>query len=205
MIATVDHIAYEIKDENYLPSFLKGKKAVFQCFDLHNPPAKKHLLRAYSTVHNITYYKDGIVGIPVEVTHHHSPENKAEAGNLRIEDGYVILETLNSSREIEFFEGINGFGSDTNDSLIYKSRFSGVEFRLKFIDGDLDKTYLDDIGFTCIAFISTDIYKDAEGLRERGAVDFTEPFVLTVNGKDLSILMLRSPGGIPIELIMPKR
>ncbi|MGD9807285.1 MAG: VOC family protein [Deferribacterales bacterium] len=205
MIAAVDHIAYEVNDEGALPSFLNGKEPIFRCHELLNSPAKKHLLREYSDIHSITYYKDGVAGIPVEVTHHRSAEHRTEAEKLKIKEDYIIIETQDAAGELSFFKNINGFSEDAGDSLVYKNRFSGVGFRLKFINGNSDKMYLDDIGFTCIAFISTDINQDAEELRERGAVDFTEPFVLTVNGKELSILMLRSPGGIPIELIMPKR
>jgi len=63
------------------------------------------------------------------------------------------------------------------------------------------KGYLDATGFTCLALLSTNIENDSVGLFGRGACDMTAPFTLAVNSKPLRLLLLRSPGGAPVELI----
>jgi hypothetical protein len=66
---------------------------------------------------------------------------------------------------------------------------------------EAEETPLDLEGLSCLAFLSTSPDEDAEALRAHGARDVTGSFRVTVNGRRLRVLMLRSPTGIPIELV----
>ena len=56
-------------------------------------------------------------------------------------------------------------------------------------------------GLSCLAFLSTAPEADAETILAEGGREPTAPFALTVNGRRLRVLMLRSPEGTPIELV----
>jgi hypothetical protein len=64
---------------------------------------------------------------------------------------------------------------------------------------------LDVEGFSCLAFYSNDLAEDTRRLLDLGAHDSTEQFGITVNRRDLSIVMLRSPGGVILELVKVNR
>ncbi len=63
--------------------------------------------------------------------------------------------------------------------------------------------WLDQPGATCLALISTRIEDDLERCVRSGGEGAAGPFTMAVNGQDLSIALIRSPSGNPIELIQP--
>ena len=64
---------------------------------------------------------------------------------------------------------------------------------------------LDVEGFSCLAFYSNNPVKDCQRLVALGARHPTEEFAITLDRRDLSIVMLRSPGGVVIELVKVNR
>jgi hypothetical protein len=70
-------------------------------------------------------------------------------------------------------------------------------------DGSAAKTwwYLDDPGFPCVAFLTTDIHADRDRLQQHGAAEVGEVFELSVAGRSLELCVLRGPSGEPVELI----
>lgn len=61
--------------------------------------------------------------------------------------------------------------------------------------------YLDDPGFPCVAFLSTDIDEDRARLQHHGAAEVGEVFDVHVAGRPLGVCVLRGPSGEPVELI----
>jgi len=65
--------------------------------------------------------------------------------------------------------------------------------------------YLDSAGFPCIALWSSALAEDTDRLRKFGGSSIIEPFTLTVNGRVLTVIQLRAPGGWLLELIQLTR
>ncbi len=64
---------------------------------------------------------------------------------------------------------------------------------------------LDDIGWTCLALLTTDLAKDFARLEAAGCGGDRFTFEVSVDGKNLAVGMLRLPGGKLVELIEIKR
>jgi hypothetical protein len=64
---------------------------------------------------------------------------------------------------------------------------------------------LDVEGYSCLAFYSNSPEADARRLTALGAHDATGQFAVAVNGRNLNIVLLRSPGGAILELVKVNR
>ncbi len=69
----------------------------------------------------------------------------------------------------------------------------------------LPKPYLDQAGFPCIAFLSNDLVRDRQRLMQSGGKEASEPSAHVINGKPLTITMLRGPSDEIVELIEMER
>jgi hypothetical protein len=67
--------------------------------------------------------------------------------------------------------------------------------------GELETPCLDDLGFGCLAFVSTDVQKDGDRLLEAEAAERSGCFQLEVNHKTLRVELFRSPDRQIIELV----
>lgn len=67
-----------------------------------------------------------------------------------------------------------------------------------------ERWYLDDPGFPCVAFLTTDIDNDRARLRHHGAAEVGEVFNVQVAGLALEVCFLRGPSGEPVELIQAR-
>lgn len=76
-----------------------------------------------------------------------------------------------------------------------------MELALVEGDGRSRLPMLDDAGFTCLCLLSTSIERDLAKAVRAGGTEATPVFPLEVNGRLLSVAMLRGPTGEIVELI----
>lgn len=184
-----------------------GYQTVFIEKDLHNHKEKKLLVERFEPFHDLVYMEHPN-GFRIEMTKYSPLPGSSEAAffvDLE-EPGLITLQSASVEADVEFLMQALHFRKEvvTEEETIlsFNSPVKKWVCRLKLIDNNCGekKTYLDSSGFPCLAFISSSILKDSENHLKPGAVDMTDPFQLTVNGKSLLIVMFRLPGGSIGEL-----
>lgn len=99
-------------------------------------------------------------------------------------------------------EGL-GFTEMESNRLTLKSRFPqwNVSLSLSPSASPAVDPPLDLEGPSCLAFYSTNPQSDARRLQSHGGRGCTAPFEIGLGGRRMSVLMLRSPSGVILELI----
>lgn len=92
--------------------------------------------------------------------------------------------------------------------LEFKAIFATLGLRLLLVetpDALPGTRYIDDSGWTSLAFLTKNVHKSTSHLINIGAKEVGHPFPLTVNGADLTLLFFRGPDNELIELIEVRR
>jgi hypothetical protein len=95
----------------------------------------------------------------------------------------------------------------TGDVIEIRGAFPAWSMNLKLVaDAAAPVLPLLDVdGFSCLAFYSNNVGEDCQRLVALGARDATEEFEIELDGRNMSIVMLRSPGGAILELVKVNR
>jgi hypothetical protein len=166
--------------------------------------AKWPLLTLPAKQHDLALMDGNIV---LEIISHDtgSVEGAAVLG-FDVETGLITLRSRNAARERDFFSSALPC-AETDGLIEIRGAFPAWRARLQVVEDATAPTLppLDIDGFSCLAFYSSNITEDSRRLIALGARDVTGQFVVTVNDRDLSIVMLRSPGGAILELVKVNR
>ena len=188
-----------------LMEYLKlGYELEFSALKIHNSEHKKPLLKTHSPTHNIYYLKHKQLS-PIELINHFS-DNEVQADKINLEEGHINISIPSNlfSDEQNFWKRL-GFNKN-NDELILKRLCKTWSVTLKIQESNVHKSdlYLDSIGATSLAFI---VKKLSHYIDNPELTDYieTEAFELLINEKLLNIIFLKSPAGIPVELIEIKK
>jgi hypothetical protein len=121
----------------------------------------------------------------------------SRAINLRVRDAFIEREFMSRALPCK----------SEDDSIEVHGAFPGWSASLRIAEDSSAPLLppLDVEGFSCLAFYSNNLVEDCQRLVALGARHATEEFGITLDRRDLSIVMLRSPGGIIIELVRVKR
>lgn len=233
--------------------------------DVPNAAEKRGMLRAYSTVHDLAFFRHP-EGVSVETIDHHS--GQVPSGTSRSPSGYQPVLTLSDALACEALDAsvvekwldalqnadmpsarlkwatdlagpvwvdrdrasglrsvvlpvddvasevlfwTRGLGARLQTQgrdfarLTYSGPVSQWRIELILVRGQADGPWmLDQPGFPCLALLSNAVDKDlAKAVAVGGHDDAT--FSLTVNGKPLSVALLRSPNGAIVELLRLRR
>lgn len=169
--------------------------------DVPNHPSKRVFLSNYQPFHDLLLMT-GPGLWPIELTFH----GPIQGDNTQLVWGREAIQiTLAASLPLRHLlvSGL-GFREIDSDDLILTSHLPGWSCRLKLKTGDTLPTYLSASGPTCLAFYSNHIDVDAKRLIELGATDYTGGFKHTLGERDMTIAILRAPGGPILELISPR-
>lgn len=210
MIAGFDHLSMSIHHtEGESDALLEmGYQIRFSERNVHNHREKEALIEEFEPLHDLIYLQHEN-GFRLELTRYASSPRTTEAAfSVDLDQpGEITLETALFEEDIEFLSKALRFrvtsSTDQEAELLFRSPVAGWSCSLKVIrtPEKSRKSYLDSNGFPCLAFISTSLQKDSEKLRILGAVEMTTPFSLCIDGKPLTIVMFRFPGGAIGELI----
>jgi hypothetical protein len=88
-------------------------------------------------------------------------------------------------------------------NLEFASPVPAWRFSISLVQGkgETPQPFLDSLGMACLSFVSSSLERDAAQLRQCGATHATCPLAMTVNGKALSVEILRGPDGEFVELL----
>jgi hypothetical protein len=166
--------------------------------------AKWPLMTYRPTLHDLALMQ-GIVAL--EVISHETGSIEAPASlSLNAESGRIELRARDVRIECQFMS--QAFPCSLSaDEIDIRGAFPAWSARLKVV-GDAGAPALPPLdveGYSCLAFYSNSPEEDAQRFVALGARDATDQFAVTVNGRNLNIVMLRSPGGTILELVKVNR
>jgi catechol 2,3-dioxygenase-like lactoylglutathione lyase family enzyme len=127
----------------------------------------------------------------------------------------VAVECMDLSRSLDFWKAGLGFSIVSASERevpgwvllrfdAVMPRWSGQVLLVQTKRKELTMSFLDDSGWTCMSFITTDLEESMNRLRTLGAQDIGRPFLLAFGGKAMRICFLRGPDSELIELIQFK-
>lgn len=179
----------------------KGYSLDFSDVGILNHPSKKTLLRDYNQSHDIHMLRHPDF-YDIEVIDHFSGEHKVQDRILLQRDDMVeiVVPKGKKNSECQFWEdlGLKRFGD--NVSLKRPVPAWQVDIEVTESSRALTEQQLDLNGITSIAFITKNIEACMNRVRDRLSWA-SDVFKLEVNGKPLSISLVKSPTGIIVELI----
>jgi len=203
MIINIDHIAYSSLDiESDIKIFEANKYNLQFAEILPNLKIKEQYLSKYRSTHELALLT-GQKGYNVEILNH---------GEVTESDGYIdlidnenaMIYTDDIDSSINFWSYF-GFKKNHADSMIFSSLFlKDQKYVIKFKRCEKLIRKLNDKGFNCIAFVTTDIEKDCKNLSELG-YNTTEIQNLAVNKKNMKIAFVQRDTNEIVELIEVKR
>jgi len=198
MIIDVDHIAFN--SNNSQDDLISSYEFIFSREDILNPPEKKAFLRQYLPNHSLFFYKSpGNKSVPIEITNHGSIDSSVQSPNA-FKGNTLLIPVQNLVSEIDLLKKI-GFIEKDNNELFYSGLLlkCGLSIQLLEMDSKIDY-FLDDIGITCLAFISTNLQFDIEKIKNN-IVLLSDEFTIDAGNKKLNIQICKSKNGFYYEFI----
>ena len=170
--------------------------------DVPSAPAKFPLLTRPARKHDLVLLSGPV---RVEVVSHDTGTVRGPA-NFAIDpnDTTISLCVRVPARERDFLTmGLNcKIGPGENEHAFHGPLPAWhARFRLVADDAAPTDAALDIEGFSCLAVYSNNLQEDIDRLGRLGAREATEVFAFELAGRQMEIVMLRSPGGAVFELI----
>lgn len=206
MIIGFSHLTINSNNPRYnLMEYLQlGYELDFSALNISNSAHKKTLLKTHSPTHDIYYLKHAQLN-SIELINHFS-DNKDLAERLSLEDKHINISLPSSLLfdEVNFWKEL-GFKQNNNElTLTRLSKAWSVTLKIRESELNDSELQLDSLGATSLAFLvkKLNYYTDSPLFIDK---IMTKAFELSVNNKLLNIIFLKSPSGIPVELIEIKR
>lgn len=168
---------------------------------IESAPEKWPLMERQAKLHDLHFLEGPI---RLEVISHDTGSVAASARlSLSADHGVIAVRARDPERENAFFRSGLRCLPQQDGSLAFTARIPSWSVAIR-VQQDADAPVdppLDVDGLSCIAFLSTSPEADAEAMVACGGRSITNAFRLNVNGRQLKVLMLRSPEGTLIELV----
>lgn len=179
----------------------KGYSSDFSDVGVLNHPVKKVLLKEYNDHHDLHMLRHTDC-YDIEVIDHYSSENKIQDRIVLHENNIVEITVPEGTLNLEYQFWQDLGLSKNGNSFSLKRPVPAWQVILDFKEGSepLAEQMLDLNGITSIAFITKSIDSCMRRINESLSWK-SEIFKLEVNGKKLSIILVKSPTGLIIELI----
>ncbi len=192
-------------DENNKDTFLEDGWKLKKSFkDIRSSSKKFMLMQNKNLSHSLFFLK----GHPkIELIEYNNCSRKSNNFiSLRYENTPEIY-CKDVKKEMAFF--CNGLGFKKIDDKIISliSPIHDWRIKLKLIAKPeiYGKPYLDTRGPNSMAFYSNSLINDKNKLENIGAHSFTETFDIKIDRRELSIIMMRTPNNLILELIKVKK
>ncbi len=200
MILGFAHLTINVEDlgQAEFEWLKKGYSRNFLHNQVANHPSKRVFTHSYLPFHGLLLLK-GRGLWPLELTCH-GPTEGENRQLIWSKEAIVVRVREPATFQRVLIDGL-GFELVENGSLHLDSRLPGWSCRIRLKKDQNEPVRLDAPGPTCLAFYSNRVEEDACRLTELGAFDYTGIFELTLGQRNLSIAMMRLPGGPLLELI----
>jgi hypothetical protein len=175
------------------------RKAIY--LDVPNHPSKHKFLPNYQPSHDLMLLA-GLGLWPLELTCHGIPHSINTLLEWRREFVQITVPDPTTLQRL-LVEGL-GFRMEEDETLILENRLPNWVCRLRLQVGITTPVSLGAVGPTCLAFYCNRIDEDVQHLLDLGATEATEHFDISLGARNMTIVMLRAPGGLLLELINPR-
>jgi hypothetical protein len=168
---------------------------------IDSAPEKWPLMERHARLHDL-HFLEGPVRVEV-ISHDTGSVAAAARLGISADRRFIEVRARDSELEKAFFCTALRCVQQQDGSLALAARIPSWSVAIRIqedADAPLDPP-LDVDGLSCLAFLSTSPEADAEAMIACGGRSVTPPFRLSVNGRQLKVLMLRSPEGTLIELV----
>jgi hypothetical protein len=206
MILGVDHLILSTNDlDKSVQEFeSKGYVSRFTERNLLNHPSKSIFLSVKTPVHDIAFLENAGT-FAVEAVQHGTTLDSSK-GPFWFDGKKLIVESTSLFKEIPFWIHALNFKKINENHLELIGPVAHWNCKVEFIENPNQSSYLlNGSGFTCLAFVSSNIEGDLEMAKKAGASDVLPPFDITVNEKALRVSLFRSPTNIICEFIQIMR
>jgi hypothetical protein len=199
MILGFAHLAVNVSDLGQAETtwFMHGYKRNALHLNVPNHLLKQRFFTDYRPYHDLMLLTGSGLW-PLELTLH----GPLYSNNTQITWGHdaITIKVVDPAVLSQFF--IKGLGFHEEDNyLVLNGLLPGWSCRLQLMAGIENPVSLESAGPTCLAFYCTGSFEDTQQLIDIGATDNTGTFDLTLGEKDMTISMVRAPGGPLLELI----
>ena len=196
MIIGLDHLSLNLKTKETFKRKINNYYKIFQEKKL-NHKEKKIFLEIKNKSHTISFYNTKKILPPIEKTFY------ANAGkinqNIVLKKNVIYLSIISKKKEFLFWKKV--FDLEPKKNIInYQSIYDQKKYKFYFKETVTKKSFLDNIGFTSICFVSTDIHKTFKSCKDFD-IEISNIFRFKINKKIINIFFCRSPGGIIFEII----
>jgi len=133
------------------------------------------------------------------------------AGNGRQGIVGVLAYVRNLSEAVEFWSKFARAAVDVGGegfaTLSVRSPVGGPSCRLLFVENGAPAVYsMSDDGFPSLGLLSSQVSRDCEQAVSLGAALWSEPITTSVNGRAVTLALIRAPSGMLVELLgLPTR
>jgi len=211
MFVKIDHISLSSSDFKKDIEFWKkkGYKLEFIEGGIENAEIKRDLLNGCGKLHDLALLTSG-KNVSIELMNH---------GYIMVNNSFIVpgnggIESISSltydlKKSTIFFKAF-GFlpveGSGASHVLRFNFLTTGAVLiiNLKESQGASKKYYLNDLGFTCIAFVSNSAARDRDYIEQSG-YEVTDIETVVVNKRNFDIFFVIGPSGEIVEVIEIKQ
>lgn len=222
MLVQIDHLALTGTAMDTQARLLKamGYEQVFSSERVPNPEIKRPFMNAWCDHHTLALYRR-TDSIPIEIIKYEHTSgcrsrytlkqvskdslthpDKADATPESVDAlDTVVLKTASPSATSEFFRTL-GLEQSGPRTLKFASPLTDpvfIELQENSLAGE---TSLDAPGYTCLAFVTTDIKAELSRLSDAG-YDVTAVELIALPERTLEIGFVVGPTGEPVELVSP--
>ena len=200
MIIAIDHIAYSSLDvKTSIRDFLaKGYRLEF-VETLPNLEIKKPFLSKYNKTHELALLTNN-TGYNIEILNHGAMSG--DEGYIKlVPDDEIIIRTDSIERSKDFYSKLGFKFKNTNDAIFSSILSGNKKLKLTLEQQNIEQNFkIDDAGFNCIGFITTNVEKDVANLKQFDC-KISEIQELKVNSKLMKICFVQRANCEIVELI----
>ena len=171
---------------------------------VRSAPAKWPLMTQPAQKHDLALLKRSLT---VEIVSHDTGSvDRPPVLDFDSTAGDIMLRVQDARRELDFLEKVLPC-TRAGDRIAIHGAFPTWSARLRLVEdrSGPHSQPLDIEGYSSLAFYSNNIEEDVRCFVELGAGNATEEFFVELNGRRIGVAMLRSPGGVILELLRINR
>lgn len=225
MLVQVDHVALTGTATQAQANLIEsiGYKQVFSSGCVSNPQNKRPLMKEWCDYHTLALYeREG--SIPIEIIDYGHTSCGLSRYELRqIPDNYltkpedsnsveqavdvidtIVLKTASPTATQEFLTTL-GIEKTEPQLLRFRSPLDRPPIFIDIVEDPSSegRSYLDTVGFPCLAFVTTDIDAELSRLADVG-YEVTKLETINLPNRSIDIGFVLGPSGAPIELVEPQ-
>ena len=178
----------------------QGYQREFLCSQIPNHPAKLQFLNVFEPFHDIALYSHKTK--PTLELIKHGNSFAPGQGAFEYNDNHVVMH-IPSAKSLSFYVESLNFRKEPEGSILsIKSPIAAWSLKIVIKEClPVRECSLDSPGCCVLALWCRNLEDRLNLLKRSGVTEYSEPFFVNINGKELKVALFRSPGGGIFELV----